>query len=70
MEMVVGTEPLTRLPASAASYAAPAVDADFEIRWAAWVARGRVHEQHVRRKLVVWAGVVVSGAALVYAFLH
>ena len=49
---------------------ATAPEADFDIRWAAWVARGRVHDQRVRRRLVVWASVLAMGAALVYGFLR
>jgi hypothetical protein len=43
-------------------------DAAFDARWAAWVARGRVHERLVRRKFVVWAGVLATAAAVAYAF--
>jgi hypothetical protein len=52
--------------------AAPVVafDADFDARWAAWVARGRAHEQRVRRRFVVWAGVLTMAAAIVAAFLR
>ena len=45
-------------------------DADFEARWAAWVARGRVHEQLVRRKFVVWASVLATAVAVAYTFLR
>ena len=44
--------------------------AGFDARWDAWVARGRVHEQLVRRKFVVWAGVLGTAAAVAYAFLR
>jgi hypothetical protein len=46
-----------------------ALDADFDARWAAWVARGRAHEQLVRNKLVVLAGVLAMAAAIAYIFL-
>ena len=46
-----------------------APDADFEGRWAAWVGRGRGHEQRVRRRLLIWAGVFTIGAAIAYAVL-
>ena len=45
-----------------------AADADFETRWAAWVARGHVHDRRVRRRLVVSAGVIAIGAAIAFAF--
>jgi hypothetical protein len=66
------TELPTPLPVSAAYHAALAVapDADFDTRWAAWVERGRAHEQRVRRRFVVWAGVLTMGAAIVYAFVR
>jgi hypothetical protein len=66
------TELLTPLSIGAAYHAAPAVapDADFDTRWAAWVERGRAHEQRVRRRFVVWAGVLALGGAIVYAFLR
>jgi len=62
------TQLLTPLPVS---HTVPvgAADADFETRWAAWVERGRVHDQRVRRRFAVWAGVLMMGAAIVYAFL-
>jgi hypothetical protein len=62
-------ERLVRLPDSDAFQLAPAVapDADFDARWNAWVARGQVHEQRVRRKLDLLAGVLAIGAAIVYA---
>jgi hypothetical protein len=65
------TELLTPLPVSVASHApsAAAPDADFETRWAAWVARGRVHEQHVRSRFMVWTG-VLTFVAVLYAFLR
>jgi hypothetical protein len=51
--------------------AASRVDpADFDARWATWVARGRVHERRVRRRFVIWAGVFATGVAVAYAFLH
>jgi hypothetical protein len=47
-----------------------APDADFDMRWAAWAARGRAHEQRVRNRLVVFGGVLTVGGAIVYAFLR
>ena len=61
---------VTRLPVTAAS-AGPAVvpDAEFDIRWAAWMARGRAHEQRARRRFLIWAPVLAIGAAIVFALL-
>jgi phosphate/sulfate permease len=63
---------LSQLPISAADQAASAVAAaaDFDGRWAKWIARGRAHEQHVRQRLVAWVAVAAIGAigaAIVYA---
>jgi hypothetical protein len=52
------------------SILAVAPDADFDARWAAWLARGRAHEQRGRRRLVIWAGALTIGAAVAYAFLR
>ena len=46
-----------------------APNADFDARWAAWVARGRAHEQRVRRRFLIWAPAVAIGAAIVFALL-
>jgi hypothetical protein len=61
-------EPLARLPVADTDHVAPAVvlDADFDARWAAWVARGHAHEEIVRRKLRIFAGVLVIAAAILY----
>ena len=40
-----------------------AVDEDFDTRWDAWVARGRVHERRVRRRIVLSAAVIAIGGA-------
>jgi hypothetical protein len=45
-------------------------DADFNNRWAAWVARGRVHEERVRRRFVVWVSVLAVGSAILYGFFR
>jgi hypothetical protein len=65
-------EPVVPLAVSVSDHVATATapGADFDIRWAAWVARGRVHDQRVRRRLVVSASVLAMGAAIVYAFLR
>jgi hypothetical protein len=69
---MVSNEPLAQTPISAAYHAAPAIafDDGFDARWTAWIARGRVHERLVRRRLVVLAGAVAMGAAIVYAFVR
>jgi len=46
-----------------------AVDGDFDTRWAAWVARGRVHDRRVRRRFVVSTAVIAIGGAIAFAFL-
>ncbi len=46
-----------------------ACDPAFEARWAAWIARGLVHEQRARRRFAVWAGALAVGAAVGYLFL-
>jgi len=46
-----------------------AVDADFDTRWAAWVARGHVHDRRVLRRFVVSAAVMAIGGAIAFAFL-
>jgi hypothetical protein len=69
---MVSNEPSVQFPVSVADRAAAAValDTDFDTRWAAWVTRGRIHEQRVRRRLVMWASVIAVGAAIVYAFVR
>ena len=64
------SEPHRQIPAGVAYPAASvALDPDFDIRWGAWIERGRVHEQRVRRRFLVWASVFAMGAAIVYAVL-
>jgi hypothetical protein len=68
---MVSHQPSVQFPVSTVDHAAPAVtDPDFDTRWAAWVSRGHVHEQRLRRSIIVWAGVLATGAAIVYAFLR
>ncbi len=59
---------LSPLPVAVTSDAGPvpALDPEFEIRWARWVKRGHTHEGVVRRKAIVLGGVlaVVAAAAL------
>jgi hypothetical protein len=70
---MVSSEALTQLPVEPASHAPSrvALDVDFERRWTAWVARGRVHEQSARRRgFVVGAAALLMGAAIAYAFVR
>jgi hypothetical protein len=69
---MISNDRLAPFPVSTGNHAAPVVGpvAEFDARWAAWVARGRVHERLVRRKFVLWAGVPATAAAVAYAFLH
>ncbi len=66
----MGSATVTPLPVTAPS-AGPAVvpDAESDIRWAAWMARGRVHEQRARRRFLIWVPVLAIGAAIVFALL-
>jgi hypothetical protein len=69
---MISNEPSIQFPVSAANHAprAVALDADFDTRWDAWVARGRVHEQGVRRKFVLCVGALAILIAILYAFLR
>jgi len=68
---MVINEPVAEVRGASTSDGAPlvAVDADFETRWAAWVARGHVHDRRVRRRFVVSAAIVAIGGAIAFAFL-
>jgi hypothetical protein len=68
---MVISEPVAEVPSTSAfdGTSFVAVDADFETRWAAWVARGQVHDRRVRRRFVVSAAVIAIGAAIALAFL-
>ena len=67
---MVTTETVAELQSTAAFQSGPlvAVNGDFETRWAAWVARGLVHERRVRRRFVVSAAVIAIGCAIAFAF--
>lgn len=67
-----GIATLTQRPDGAVYHGVPAVapDSDFDIRWAAWVARGHIHDQRVRRRFVTWASVIAIGTAVIYVFLQ
>jgi hypothetical protein len=69
---MIGREPLAPLPVGAAlNPVAPVeLDPDFDVRWAAWITRGRVHEQRAQRRFVIGFSVVAIGAVIVYAFLR
>ena len=63
---------LAQLPVAAVSPATHAVvpEVDFDTRWAAWVERGRMHEQRVRRRFLIWVPVIGIGAAVAFALLR
>jgi hypothetical protein len=69
---LIGSEGTALSSVRTANQAAPVIgpNAEFDARWAAWVACGRVHERLVRRKFVVWAGVLATAAAVAYAFFN
>jgi len=68
---ITKTEQVTRRPDIVASHAAPTPSvADFDTRWAAWVARGRAHDERVRRAFVGWGVAIATGSAIVYALLR
>jgi hypothetical protein len=71
---MISYETPLQLSVTVAERPAPAVavplDAAFEARWAAWVQRGRLHEQRARRKFAVWAGVIATAAAIAFTLLR
>ena len=58
---------LARLPVTGQ---AVVPDAEFDIRWDAWVARGRLHEQRIRRRFLIGVPVIAIGAAIAFALLR
>ena len=66
------SESLAQLPVAAVSPSPHAIvpDADFDTRWAAWLERGRVHEQRVRRRFLLWVHLIGIGAAIALALLR
>jgi hypothetical protein len=49
------------------------LDAGFQLRWAAWLERGRVHDRRVRHNVAVSGAVLAMtavAAAIIYAFLR
>ena len=69
---MISSEALQKLAVDPAPHAAPfvALDGDFERRWTAWVARGRVHEQKARRDFAIGAAILLIGVGVAYAFLR
>ena len=69
---MVSNEPSVQFPVGADDRTAAAVafETGFDTRWDAWVKRGRIHEQRVRRTFVKWAAALAVGAAIAYAFLR
>ena len=68
---MVMNEPIAELASAPTLHRAPlvALDGDFETRWAAWVARGTLHDRRVRRRFVVSAAVMATVGAIMLAFL-
>ena len=59
--MVSQATPVTPAVSAVAHEALPvAPDPDFEVRWTAWVAKGRVHEKRARRNFIVGASVAAD----------
>ena len=69
---MVGNERFVQLSAGGPDRVAAdfALGADFDTRWAAWVRRGRIHDQRVRRRVIRWAWLIAVGAAIVFAFVR
>jgi hypothetical protein len=65
--LMVRRAPITRRAGAAPDVA---FDAGFDVRWAAWVARGRAHERRVRFRLVASAAALAVGTAIGFAFLR
>ena len=65
---MIANEPL---PASADAHTSPAVKSndDFDDRWAAWILRGQIHDRLMRRRFIVWAGVLALSASVCYGWL-
>ena len=61
--------PVAPLPVVAAVPPVEAFVPDADFRWAAWVARGRVHDQRVRRRLLIALPMIAIAAAIALALL-
>jgi hypothetical protein len=48
----------------------PWADAAFEARWAAWQARGRMHERAVKRRVLMAVPVLAIGVAIAYLLIR
>jgi hypothetical protein len=46
------------------------VDAEFEARWSAWLARGAAHQRAVRRKFLIVVPAIAIALAIAYAILR
>jgi hypothetical protein len=70
-DFMAHNEPTSASPAASAQHAAEpsGLDADFDTRWAAWRARGDVHERAVRRRLLMLAPVAAVAAAILYSLM-
>ena len=44
--------------------------ADFDVRWANWIARGRVHEERARRRFAIGTAVIAAITAIAYLIVH
>ena len=44
-----------------------APNADVDARWAAWLQRGREHDERVRRRLLIWGPVIAVAVAIALA---
>jgi len=49
----------------------PTIDpTEFDVRWADWIARGRVHEARARRRFVIGFAVLTAAAAAAYLIVR
>ena len=46
-----------------------AIEDGFDVRWAAWIERGRIHDERVRQRFTVFAAVLAIGASIFWAFV-
>jgi hypothetical protein len=51
---------------------AVARDADVDLRWAAWIERGRAHDERLRQRLrlMITAGALTIAAAIAFGFFR
>jgi hypothetical protein len=61
---------VTPLPVSANSAQLAVTDTDFDTRWAAWMARGRVHDQRVQRRVLILCSAIAIGTAIALALFR